>query len=31
MDYRYWSMFLEHEEFSKWEVETLMRFDNLAC
>lgn len=27
MDYRYWSRFLEHSEFRKWEVETLMRLD----
>lgn len=27
MDYRYWSRFLEPDEFRKWEVETLMRFD----
>jgi hypothetical protein len=27
MDYRYWSRFLEPDEFRKWEVETLMKFD----
>jgi hypothetical protein len=27
MDYRYWSRFLEPDEFRKWEVETLMRFN----
>jgi hypothetical protein len=27
MDYRYWSGFLTPDEFRKWEVETLMRFD----
>ena len=27
MDYRYWARFLEPDEFRKWEVETLMRFD----
>ena len=27
MDYRYWSRFLTPDEFRKWEVETLMRFD----
>ena len=27
MDYRYWTRFLEPDEFRKWEVETLMRFD----
>ena len=27
MDYRYWVRFLEPDEFRKWEVETLMRFD----